>query len=75
MFDEVMKPGRQISCLPLVHLVSARTGEGMGDLELAMAEIHAQKWTVSGAVDLVDDAETVTVDHEPSQFSTHRDLT
>ena len=41
---EIMKPGRH-ACLPIVHVVSAKTNYGILPVMQAMAEIHGQKWS------------------------------
>ena len=38
------------SCLPFVHVVSAKTGEGIVDLQLSMAEIFSQKWMQNDSI-------------------------
>jgi len=43
VFEQV-NARRMSSVLPWVHVVSARTGEGISDLQLAMGEIIAQEW-------------------------------
>mmetsp|Transcript_1557 Transcript_1557/g.2497 ORF Transcript_1557/g.2497 Transcript_1557/m.2497 type:complete len:301 (-) Transcript_1557:145-1047(-) len=43
-FLEIMKPKRH-ACLPIVHVVSAKSGYGLIPLTQSLAEINAQQWT------------------------------
>lgn len=42
-FTEVMAK-RMSSVLPFVHVVSSKTGSGIEELQIAMAEIISQEW-------------------------------
>ena len=47
---EIMKKGRH-SCLPIVHVVSAKTQYGVSPLILSMAEIYGIQWEDNSSSD------------------------
>ena len=46
-FTQIMKKNRH-SCLPIVHVTSAKTGHGLLPLMQSMAEINSQGWDHTG---------------------------
>jgi predicted GTPase len=47
-FSEIMKKKRH-SCLPIVHVTSAKTSHGLLPLMQSMAEINSQSWDHSAS--------------------------
>jgi len=58
-FDELMREGKLACGLPLVHAVSAKSGEGIEQLKMAIAEILSHQWAVrEGKDEAANNAET-----------------
>jgi len=57
VFEQVMKKGRMQSCLPYVHAVSSKSGDGIGALQESLVEICSHNWHNSNTASDDDDGD------------------